>query len=382
MKNSKTKIYLSIVVLLMISILMSMIYLMSDYKIPKGVDLGKGRKAEVIVRQIEMKRPAFKINKDNNVVKIIKDDKELVIDSSIFSDDEKRRIIKNVLYNVENENIYLYNSEQFKNDVNDFNSFFNNYDIDNDLIYLNHYGEYNVSYSLSYKKSSILMKFIHDNKDVKVGRIDIPIKNIVVDSNKPMVAFTFDDGPSINTIEIVNKLKEYNSSATFFMLGNRIDGKSEILTTIIESGSEIGGHSWDHTSLIDLSDEDLYIQFNWVKDVVKRNTDDYEIKLFRPPYGSFNDNVKSKSPYPLIMWSYDTLDWKTRKAKKTISNVLNNLEDGDIILMHDIHEETKEAVLELIPQIIDRGFQIVSVSQMFEFKGIQLYPGEVYYSAK
>jgi peptidoglycan/xylan/chitin deacetylase (PgdA/CDA1 family) len=365
----KNNIYLLIVFI----VVASFVYFMNN----QHINLETPTKAKVVVEE----ESDFKVVKDD-VVKIIKGDEELLIDSSLFTDDEKRRIIKNVKQIVEKHDKYLYQSEQFNNDISDFDCFFNEYEYKDNGIYLKHTGDYEVGFSIKENQSINFVNFISDRRELDYQSIDILVKEIEVDPNKPMVALTFDDGPAIyNTMEIVDKLKEYDSAATFFILGYRLDDKAEILNAIIESGSEIGGHSYDHKKMIDLDENELMMQLTLVRDIVKNKTDNnYEIKLFRPPYGAIDDTLKEKSPYPLILWDHDTYDWKVKKPKKIIGNVINNLNDGSIILLHDIHQFTKEAVLELIPMIKEKGYQIVTVSQMFEAKGIELKPGEVYYS--
>ena len=98
----------------------------------------------------------------------------------------------------------------------------------------------------------------------------------------------------------------------------------------------------------------------------------------RPPYGAINDTVKANVGMPMILWSIDTLDWKTRNAQSTINNVMTKVKDGDIILMHDIHTETVDAALTLIPKLEEAGYQLVTVSEMAQAKGVTLENGKAY----
>lgn len=219
--------------------------------------------------------------------------------------------------------------------------------------------------------------------------IDDPVIYIptrYIDPNRPMVALTFDDGPHVEyTPEILEVLRQYDSAATFFILGNRI-GKNSRYTVIntIESGSEVGSHSWSHPNLVKTKDKDLDTQFYGTSTKVYEDVSEwcYQIKLFRPPYGAVNNRVSEKSPYPFIMWSMDTLDWKTRDVQSTIDTIMNDVKDGDIILMHDIHLESKEAAKQVIPMLIEKGYQLVTVSEMMAAKGIQMENGVKYSRAR
>ncbi|MEG0239375.1 polysaccharide deacetylase family protein [Anaerorhabdus sp.] len=207
-----------------------------------------------------------------------------------------------------------------------------------------------------------------------------------VDPNRPMVALTFDDGPHVQyTSEILSTLREYDSAATFFILGNRIGNNSRytVLDTI-ESGSEVGSHSWSHPYLVKTKDKDLDLQFYGTSNKVYEDVSQwcYQIKLFRPPYGAINKRVSEQSPYPFIMWSMDTLDWKTRDVQTTVDTILNDVKDGDIILMHDIHLESKDAAIQVIPMLIDKGYQLVTVSEMMAAKGITMENGVRYSKAR
>ena len=100
--------------------------------------------------------------------------------------------------------------------------------------------------------------------------------------------------------------------------------------------------------------------------------------LVRPPYGAYNSNVQINAGAPLILWSIDTLDWKTRNAKNTINVVMNEVKDGSIILMHDIHSPSVDAAEVLIPKLIASGYQLVTVSELAKYRSVAMYSGGVY----
>lgn len=215
--------------------------------------------------------------------------------------------------------------------------------------------------------------------DKAITDIIVPKRN--VDPNKPMIALTFDDGPNKKTtVPILNTLKEHDSVATFFILGNRVSSNDDILKRMLEEGSEIGNHSYSHKELTKLSSEQLSEQIENTQNAVINSTG-VKPNLMRPTYGSYDDNLKSKVDMPLILWSIDTLDWKSRDSKKVTDHVLANVKDGDIVLMHDIYDSTAGAVELIVPQLIEMGYQLVTVSELIESRGEALKSGQVYNQA-
>ncbi len=200
-----------------------------------------------------------------------------------------------------------------------------------------------------------------------------------VDPTKPMIALTFDDGPGPRTVELLDKLEECNARCTFFIVGEMIEAHPEALQKMVEIGCETANHSYDHSDLAGLSSEKITEEINSTSEKIKEVCG-AEPSLVRPPYGSVNDTVRETVPYPLIGWNIDTEDWKTRNTQSDIDAVMNNLSDGNIILMHDIHTETIDAALQLIPMIQDAGYQLVTVSEMAAVKGIDLEAGTLYYN--
>lgn len=193
------------------------------------------------------------------------------------------------------------------------------------------------------------------------------------------VALTFDDGPSRdNTGTILEVLKTYGAHATFFVLGNRARVDGDILQMELEAGCEIGSHSWDHPQLNELPWSKVKKQVKSTDDIVKKLTNGYRIKLLRPPYGAISDKMRKKMKKPMILWSLDTLDWKYRNAKKVFRKVKKEVKDGDIILMHDIHAETAEAVKQVVPWLLEQGYDILTVSELAERNGKTFEAGKAY----
>jgi len=198
-----------------------------------------------------------------------------------------------------------------------------------------------------------------------------------IDPNKPMVALTFDDGPSPEyTPEILKVLKENDAKGTFFILGTEAELNSDTLKQIVEDGNEIGNHSYSHLDYTKLVKPALDYQVLTTQEIVRRATGQAPI-LLRPPYGLINESVKELD-MPIILWSIDSLDWENRNPDIIYNIILNNIKDGDIILMHDIYQSSVEALIRIIPELKRRGYQLVTVSELARARGIPLESGIVY----
>lgn len=189
-----------------------------------------------------------------------------------------------------------------------------------------------------------------------------------IDKNKKMVALTYDDGPSIYTPRILKTLKENNSVATFFVVGNRVPTYSDTVKKAHDMGCEIGNHTYEHKSLPNLSETEVKRQISKTNKEVKKAIGEKPV-IMRPTGGATNTNIKKWVGMPSIIWSVDTLDWKTRNAQSTKNAVLNHVRDGDIVLMHDLYESTAKASQTIIPALVERGYQLVTVSELAECRG-------------
>lgn len=206
--------------------------------------------------------------------------------------------------------------------------------------------------------------------------VSVPVREI--DPHKPMVALTFDDGPFAQTTgSILDTLKQHDAVATFFVLGNRVPDNEAILIRMITEGNEIGNHSLSHKQLTTLSQEELEEQIERTQKAVKLVTG-IEPVIMRPTYGSYNDEIRENIDMPMILWSLDTRDWESRDASCVSKKVLENVQDGDIILMHDIYMSTAEAVKTIVPELKSRGYQLVTISELYEAKGVALEAGKIY----
>lgn len=198
-----------------------------------------------------------------------------------------------------------------------------------------------------------------------------------INPDKPMVALTFDDGPGKRTEELLETLEEYNAHATFFVLGTNVKRYPDEIKKMHKIGCEVGNHSYDHEDLSKLKKKGLKEQIDSTNELISELTG-YGTMLVRPPYGAISDIMKKQLKQPMILWNIDTLDWKTKDVENTKKAVMDDVKDGDIILLHDIHSATIDAAIELIPMLIEDGYQLVTVSEMAAIKGVSLKPGEKY----
>lgn len=192
-----------------------------------------------------------------------------------------------------------------------------------------------------------------------------------VDPSKPMIALTFDDGPSNATTRILNSLETNGARATFYMVGNRMNGYPDTVRRMVSLGCEPASHTWNHVYITKLSAEALHGNLNQF-DVSLQAIAGVRSMTMRPPGGYINGaSRQALASYgvPAIMWSIDTLDWKTRNPQATVSCVLSKVKDGDIILMHDLYDTTADAAEILIPELIARGYQLVTVSELAAYRG-------------
>lgn len=205
-----------------------------------------------------------------------------------------------------------------------------------------------------------------------------------LDPEKPMIALTFDDGPHyINTPRLLEVLEKNGARSTFFVLGDRsyfTESNKETVKMIWNSGNEIASHTYSHKDLATLSLEDMIAEITKADDNIFALTGEYPT-FVRPPYGSSSADVRKYANAPLITWNLDSEDWKSRDRDTIVEHVLAEAGDGKIVLMHDIHACTIDAAEILIPQLIAKGYQIVTLRELFYYKGVELENGKVYHSS-
>ena len=191
---------------------------------------------------------------------------------------------------------------------------------------------------------------------------------------RPMLALTFDDGPGEYTQELLDCLEENNAHATFFMLGQNVGSWQSTVQRMVDIGCEIGNHSWDHPSqtLLNMSMDDVLAEFQKTDDALKEACGQIST-VARAPYGAANQDIFDAVQKPFFMWSLDTEDWRLMDADADYDAVMNgDLTDGSIILMHDIHQPSVQAAIRFIPELVAKGYKLVTVSEMAEAKNVDL----------
>ena len=202
-----------------------------------------------------------------------------------------------------------------------------------------------------------------------------------IDPSKPMVAITMDDGPNPDTTnKILDVFEDNYAKATFFCLGENAGYYPETVQREYELGMEVGTHTQSHKQLTTLSGSELTNEIQESVDAIKKATGVAPI-LMRPPYGAINKEVlgeAKKQGLCAVNWSLDTEDWKTKNADDTYKMVMTAT-DGDVVLLHDIHEYNINAVERFVPDLIAEGYQLVTVSEMYAARGETLDPGTIHY---
>lgn len=197
-----------------------------------------------------------------------------------------------------------------------------------------------------------------------------------VNPDKPMIALTFDDGPGPDTDRLLDVLEANNAHATFFMTGPNASYRPATVKRMLELGCELGNHTWNHPQLTTLGEDRIRVEVGDTNNAIA-SASGSPATVLRPPYGDYNSNVLAVANMPAILWSVDTLDWKTKSKTETVDAIMN-AKDGDIVLMHDIHTWSVDAAIEAIPKLIEAGYQLVTVSEMAQVRNGGLSAGQNY----
>ncbi len=223
-----------------------------------------------------------------------------------------------------------------------------------------------------------ILERIFDESLAKNPHPESPKNQASFCAQHPCVALTFDDGPSPQTTNrLLDILQQNNVKATFFVLGDNAARYPEILQRQVNDGHQIGNHSRRHKSFNRLSNDELSDEINYTNQIVKDATG-YTPSLTRPPYGDFNQRVFDKLNelnQATVLWSVDTRDWEMRNSELIYNRAIASAEHGSIILFHDIHATTIDAIDPIIKELKARGFYLVTVDTLF---GGSLPTGGIY----
>lgn len=178
------------------------------------------------------------------------------------------------------------------------------------------------------------------------------------------VALTFDDGPhSIYTEKLLDGLLVRDVKATFFLIGKNIEGKEEIVKRIHEEGHLIGNHTYSHVQLACVSLEDALQEIQntnrMIEDIIGQ-----EVRYIRPPFGAWNHGLDENVDMQKVKWTVDPRDWSVLNAKSVADYVVREVENGDIILLHDIYKTSVEAALEIVDRLQEKGYKFVTLDEL------------------
>ena len=197
----------------------------------------------------------------------------------------------------------------------------------------------------------------------------------------PMIALTFDDGPAQYTDYILDVLEAHGARATFCVLGNRIEARPDTVRRIVSIGSEVIGHSWNHANLTRFCKYTIRWQILEPSAAIAEVVGTPPPPIFRAPYGIIDDNVIYMAEYlgySILGWTIDPADWRHRDPVHIYNHIINNVVDGSIVLLHDIRPTTAEAMRYVVPSLIEKGFQLVTASELIAYFYGELEPGKVY----
>lgn len=200
----------------------------------------------------------------------------------------------------------------------------------------------------------------------RVNREAIAVR---IDPQRPMVALTFDDGPNARyTPQVLDILYRQQVPATFFLVGEKLEGNGLIIQEMAASGHEIGCHTDDHRDLTTLDGGEIRREVQQFEEKLLEILPDYRIRYVRPPYGRYTEGVENAVDLPLMLWTMDSGDWENPDAERIHTTVVGEAQDGETIVFHDDNGETVEALDKIISELKAKGFQFVTVSQMEKWR--------------
>ncbi len=197
---------------------------------------------------------------------------------------------------------------------------------------------------------------------------------------KMLAALTFDDGPySETTPRLLDILQQKDALATFFTLGSKATAYPDIIKREEREHHEVASHTMYHQNLIRIPAPSAVSDINEAKSTLKSILGHDPIYT-RPPYGNINDTVRTTVGTPIILWSVDSEDWKSKDVNSIIATAMSEVHDGAIILMHDIYPTTVDAVPILIDKLRENGYELVTLSELTKIRNVKLENGATYYN--
>ena len=209
--------------------------------------------------------------------------------------------------------------------------------------------------------------FIGISKKTKETEGEIQQKESVEESGvkeKPSIAITFDDGPSSRyTGRLLDGLKERNVKASFFLIGENAEESPVLVERIYKEGHLIGNHTYSHVQMTHLSEEAAVREIEKTDQVISAITGEH-VAYMRHPFGAWQRELEVRMEVLPVLWSVDPLDWTTENVDEIVSKVVTEVEEGDIILLHDCYASSVEAALRIVDILQKEGYEFVTVDRL------------------
>ena len=194
----------------------------------------------------------------------------------------------------------------------------------------------------------------------------------------PYVALTFDDGPRDSTTTVLlDGLAQRGVHATFFVIGENVEGNELLLQRMEGEGHQVGLHTYHHKSLAQLNSADFYAEVDKLRETLTALLG-RESFMLRPPYGMISTAGMARAAAPIVLWSVDPEDWSDRDTARQVAVIVDKAQDGDIILLHDIYPASVDTALQVVDALMAKGFHFVTVEELFAIRGVTPENGKVY----
>jgi peptidoglycan/xylan/chitin deacetylase (PgdA/CDA1 family) len=210
-----------------------------------------------------------------------------------------------------------------------------------------------------------------------LGELDEELREDLLEAPK-YVALTFDDGPRADTTgRLLDGLLERGAAATFFVIGEQVPCNEDLLRRMRAEGHQIGNHTYSHVRLLKAEKDAVVEEIHKTETLLKEAVGEGDFWL-RPPYGLIGGERSQLIRTPMIYWSVDPQDWKLLDKDKVVAAVLEDVEPGDIILLHDFYSTSVDAALEIIDRLQKDGYAFVTVEELFRIQGVEPQAGKLY----
>lgn len=178
------------------------------------------------------------------------------------------------------------------------------------------------------------------------------------------IAFTFDDGPHpVWTKKLLDGLKERGIKATFFVIGQSAEQYPGLVQRMIDEGNQVGNHTYSHVQLTACDEKSALEEIRKTQEVIYRASG-FQPLYIRPPFGSWNEKLQEETSLEAVLWDVDPYDWKVQNTDAVVKSILQQTEDGSIILLHDVYETSVEAALKTADIFLERGYRFCTVDEI------------------